>query len=83
MPDLDFLNNRPERRKLDPVRASYEIRPIRFTTHDVTVILRCTRTYVHKLIKDGQLRAQGNRRKLWVSADSLQQYLASLPDWQP
>ena len=82
MPDLDVvIPNRAERRKRDSNRRYYEIKPLRYSTNDVTVLLRCTRNHVHKLIKSGALKAHGSRRKLWVTAASLEQYLASLPDW--
>lgn len=85
MPDLDFINNpnRAERRKYESNRARFEIRPLRYSTADICVLLRCTRVFVHKLIKAGALRAVGSKRKLWVTADSLEAYLASLPDWRP
>jgi hypothetical protein len=85
MPDLGFINNpnRAERPKRDSNRARFELRPLRYSTADVTVLLRCTRVFVHKLIKAGALRAVGSKRKLWITADSLEAYLASLPDWQP
>jgi len=84
MPDLNFvIPNRAERRKQESNRARFELRPLRYSTADVTVLLRCTRVFVHKLIKSGALKAVGSRRKLWITAASLEEYLASLPDWRP
>ena len=83
MPELDsVVANRAERRRRDSNRG-YEIKPIRFTVRDVSTILRCTKVFVYQLIKKGALRAQGSKRKLWVTAASLEAYVESLPDWQP
>jgi excisionase family DNA binding protein len=85
MPELDFINNpnRAERRRRDSNRGYYEIKPLRYTVRDVSTLLRCTKVFVYQLIKKGAIRAQGSRRKLWITAASLEEYLASLPDWQP
>ena len=63
--------------------SNFEIRPLRYTVRDVSTLLRCTKVFVYQLIKKGALKAQGSRRKLWVTAASLEAYLESLPDWQP
>ena len=84
MPDLDFINNpNRERSKQESIRARFELRPLRYSTADVTVLLRCTRVFVHKLIKSGALKAVGSRRKLWITAASLEEYVANLPDRRP
>src|SRR5262249_17752073 len=84
MPDVDVVvSNRAERRRRDSNRGYYEIRPIRYTVRDVSTLLRCTKPFVYQLIKKGSLRAVGSKRKLWIIAESLEQYVNSLPDWRP
>jgi excisionase family DNA binding protein len=81
--DVVVSPNRAERRKQDSNRGYYEIKPLRYTVRDVSTLLRCTKVFVYQLIKKGALRAQGSRRKLWVTAESLERYVASLPEWRP
>jgi excisionase family DNA binding protein len=84
MPELSVNTpNRAELRRHDSNRGHYEIKPLRYTVRDVSTLLRCTKVFVYQLIKKGALRAQGSRRKLWVTAESLETYVANLPDWQP
>jgi len=84
MPDVDVVvSNRAERRRRDGNRGYYEIRPIRYTVRDVSTLLRCTKPFVYALIKKGAVKAQGSRRKFWITAASLDEYLTNLPDWQP
>jgi excisionase family DNA binding protein len=81
--DVVVSPNRAERRKQGSNRGYYEIKPLRYTVRDVSTLLRCTKVFVYQLIKKGALRAQGSRRKLWVTAESLERYVASLPEWRP
>jgi excisionase family DNA binding protein len=83
MPDLDVvIPNRADRRKRESNRG-YELRPLRYSTRDVAMLLRCTNVFVLKLIKSGHLKAQGSRRKVWITAASLEEYFSGLPDWRP
>jgi hypothetical protein len=84
MSDLEVASpNRAERRKRDSNRGYYEIKPLRYSVRDVTTMLRCTRPFVWSLIHAGKLKAQGSRRKIWITASSVEEYFNSLPDWEP
>ena len=84
MPQLDAVNtpNHAERPKRDN-RGDFQIKPLRYTVRDVSTLLRCTKPFIFKLIKNGALKAVGSRRKVWITASSLEEYLANLPDWRP
>ena len=83
MSSLDVSTpNRAERRRAASNRQ-YEIRPLRYGVTDVCTMLGCQRMFVYRLIKQGLLKAHGTKRKLWVTAASLESYLDSLPEYQP
>jgi excisionase family DNA binding protein len=74
-------SNRADRRL--PSTTPYEIKPLRYTVAEVSLALRCSQLFVYELIKQGRLKAQGSRRKLWVTAQSVEDYFASQPEYRP
>jgi excisionase family DNA binding protein len=79
---LDASPNRAERRRAASNRQ-YEIKPLRYTVQETAAALRCSRLHVYDLIKRGLLRAQGTKRKIWITAASLEGYVENEPDYQP
>ena len=81
--NADHAPNRAERRREAGNRSHYQIKPLRYSVEETATALQCHRLHVYDLIRRGLLKAQGTRRKIWITAASLEGYVANEADYVP